>query len=178
MRKIVLCLAVGLLASAFVGCGGSPSNNNPTAVPAAVEGSLEEAVPVLIPDPERAVEVIYQTIENRRVDRVSDNQLNEVFGLSSFMVTNAVAYVSDVTGGGLCDIAIIRPAPGMTEHVREALNQYMISRADSFRNQDILNAYYIASNAVVFSRGDYVVMLMLPDNDSAREIINLYLPAS
>ncbi|MCL2578614.1 MAG: hypothetical protein FWE32_01125 [Oscillospiraceae bacterium] len=33
-----------------------------------------------------------------------------------------------------------------------------------------------SSPAVVFNQGEYVVMLMLPDNDAAREIINLYIP--
>jgi len=179
MRKIALCLAVVLFATAFAACTvirtGSGLAEEEVQALAGAE-LLEDAAPI-IADPQRAVEAIHESLENARVDRVDIENLDEVFGIAPYMVMDAVAYVSDAIGG-LCDVVIVYPVPGMTDQVREALNQYKTLRADSFRNLDILNSYYIASNAIVFEQGDFVVMLMLPDNTAGREIIDLYLPAS
>ena len=41
---------------------------------------------------------------------------------------------------------------------------------------DVYNSASIAENALIFERGGYVVMLMLEDNDSARSIIEKYIP--
>ena len=179
MRKIALCVAVVLLTTAFAACGGLRAENGSDEEIQAVaaEADLPEDAAPVVADPQRAVEAIYESLENARVDRVPVEQLDEVFGIPPYMVVDAVAYISDVVGG-LCDVVIIYPAPGMTDQVREALNQYTTLRADYFRNYDILNSYYIASNAIVFEQGDFVVMLMLPDNTAGREIIDLYLPAS
>lgn len=45
-----------------------------------------------------------------------------------------------------------------------------------FVNYDVYNSSAIAENAVIFERGGYVVMLMLEDNDSARRIVERYIP--
>ena len=142
----------------------------------AAGAELLEDAPI-VADPQRAVEAIHQSLETARVEKVAIEDFDQVFGIAPYMVVDAVAYVSDPVGG-LCDVVIVFPARGMTDQVREALNQYTTLRADSFRNYDILNSYYIASNAIVFEQGDFVVMLMLPDNTAGREIIDLYLPAS
>ena len=178
MRKVALCLAAGLLAGAISACGG-PSGGGAAyegayaAIAAAYQSNFEEAQ---AEGPERAAIAIHEALGNDRADRVSEDDLDEVFGLAPYMVVDAVAYVTDITRG-LSEVTIVEPAPGMADEVREVLNQYRISRAASFRNYDILNAYSIASNAVVFNQGDYVVMLMLPDNEAAREILDQYLPS-
>ena len=174
MRKAVICLTCCFLAALLFACGGRAARNEePEQAYAAI--ALTDETAVRQADPQRAVEAIYQIIEGGSVDRVSDEELDEVFGLAPYMVVEAVAYVSDVAGG-LRDIAIVIPAPDMEEQAREALNQYAASRAASFRNFDILGSYSIASGAVVFNQGEYLVMLMLPDNDAAREILDQYLP--
>ena len=173
-RKVVICLVCGLLVALTAACGGggsAPSSSEGAYAIAPAEGRIVQQ-----PDPERAVEAIYQSLEGGSIDRVSGEELDEVFGLAPYMVVEAVAYVSDVTAG-LRDIAIIMPAPNYEEQAREALNQYAAARAASFRNYDILGSYSIASGAVVFNQGDHLVMLMLPDNDAAREILDQYLPS-
>ncbi|MCL2578615.1 MAG: DUF4358 domain-containing protein [Oscillospiraceae bacterium] len=182
MRRISLFLAAGLLAAALSGCNGGPAEPagepDDHAYPAIASraGVLDqEEDGFLTADPAGAVAAIYEGLETARIDPVGLDELEEVFGLASYMIVDAVAYLSDVTGG-LCDVVIVKPAPNMTEQVRETLSQFTVMRAASFRNYDILGAYSIASNAVVFNQGEYVVMLMLPDNDAAREIINLYIP--
>jgi len=177
MRKAALCFAVGLLAVVISACGGRASEDvapeRVFAAIAATEGAIGEPVKIL--DPQSAVAALYETLGNGNTERVDQDRLYEVFGLDPDIIVSAVAYVSDVTGG-LRDVAIVEPAPGKADQVREALNQYRMTRAASFRNYDILNSYSIATNAAVFYQGDYVVMLMFPDNDAARVILDQYIP--
>lgn len=177
MRKIALCLAVSLLVTALAGCGGG-RNSAPgvQAVPATAQILADEDIPA-VAAPLRAVEAIHESQGGSIIDRVYADRLEEVFGIPSDMVIVAAAYVSEAIGG-LCDVVIVKPVPGSNDQVREALHNYATMRADSFRNYDILDSYSIASNAIVFDQGDFVVMLMLPDNDAAREIIDLYIPLS
>ena len=44
-----------------------------------------------------------------------------------------------------------------------------------FQNFDIYNAYEIASNGVIFQRGNYYILLMIDDAESAQEIIERYI---
>lgn len=178
MLKALLCLTIIGLLAALSACGGvSAENAAPEVVFAAVapaESSLSEPV-VRVPDPQRAAAAIYQALGNTAADRLCGDLLDEVFGLAPDMVIDAVSYRSNIADG-LCDIVIALPMPGKADEVREALNQYLNSRAASFRNFDIRDSYAIATNAVVFEQAGYVVMLMTPDNEIAREILDQYLP--
>lgn len=51
-----------------------------------------------------------------------------------------------------------------------------MSRVKEFENFDIYNSYRIAQDAVIFEQGEYVVMLMLDDTETARAVINRHLP--
>jgi hypothetical protein len=138
------------------------------------DASMKETV--LVADPAGAVEEIYGGISGEPVLTELDPEgLEGVMGISPFQVMSSVAYTSDPCGG-LCDVAIVEPAEGQVDAVREALIEYGVQRADSFKNYDILGAYDIASNARVYSQGDFVIMLMLPDNEAAVGIIDRYLP--
>ena len=174
MRKLAICLTLCLLFVSFAACSRRATQTEKPedtyAIAAAGAMIAREACP------ERAVEAIYQSLEGGRVNRISDDELSDVFGIEPHMVVEAVVYLSDFSAG-LRDIAIVRPAPDMEEQARAALNQYTAERAAYFRNYDILGSYSIASGAVVFNQGEHLVMLMLPDNDAAREILDQYLPS-
>jgi len=174
MHKVIICLALSLSISLLVACSGRQADieeaEDAYAIADAGRMINQEACP------ERAAQAIYQSLEGGSTQRVRYEELSEVFGLEPYMVTQAVVYVSDVSEG-LRDIAIVRPAPDMEEKAREALSQYAAERAASFRNYDILGSYSIASGAVVFNQGEHLVMLMLPDNDAARVILDQYLPS-
>jgi len=177
MHKVILCLLAGILAVLISACGSRTSEDvAPERVFAAIvptDGAIGEIIQVS--DPQGAVSALYETFGNGNTERVYQDRLYEVFGLDPNITVSALAYVSDVTGG-LRDIVIVEPAPGKSDQVREALNQYTVTQAAAFRNYDILNAYSIATNAVIFYQGNYMVMLMFPDNDAARVILDQYIP--
>ncbi len=131
---------------------------------------------VLFADPVGAASAIFESLETvPALTEVDQDTVKEVFGVESEDVEEVIAYRSDAKSG-LCDVALILPKADKADEVREALMQYAALRAESFKNYDILGAYSIAQNTAVFNQGDYVVMLMLPDNDQARDILDAYMP--
>jgi len=180
MRKVGLCLTVAaVIIAALSACSGSPQDDAAESIEvraAIMNANATVKETVLVADPEGAVEAVYRELgENSKLNNIEAGQLEEAMGVYERDIISFIAYTSDAKYG-LCDIAIIEPREGKMEAVREALMQYRTQRTEQFRNFDILNAYSIASGAVVFSQGDYVIMLMFPDNEAAQEILDRYLP--
>lgn len=179
MRKILAGLVAALLAAAMVACGSAtePEPAAPTGTRAAImtaEATMKETV--LFADPQGAVTAIYESLGTQpKLTEVDPDTLEEVLGVSPYDTISFIAYVSDAKSG-LCDIAIIEPQEDKFDQVRESLLQYRVLRAEQFKNYDILSAYSIASEAVVYNQGDYVVMLMLPDNEAGQGIVDQYMP--
>ncbi len=180
IMKCVIRLAAGLMAAAcLAGCGSAKAESvrqqgEAKAVVMTAEAEIKKTV--LFADPIGAAAAIYDSMETEpSLTEVDESTVEEVFGVPAEDVDEVVAYTSDPKNG-LCDLALILPKEGKDDEVREALMQYAAVRAESFKNYDILGAYSIAQNATVFSQGDYVVMLMLPDNDQARDILDEYMP--
>lgn len=133
--------------------------------------------------PQKAIEQIYQEL-GKRIGLVEPTaeQLETVVGLDPEDVKKA--YVRYVEGDfGADDVYIILPKEGKNEdgesyreHVLAQLKERKDSRTREFANYDVYNSTEIAENAVIFERGGYVVMLMLEDNESARRIVERYIP--
>jgi len=175
MRKFVCAAAFVLIAAGTAGCLAARQEIDPAMIPASDARSVIAAT-VLAADPDGAVNEIYETLGNSpSLTEITGETIEEVFGITLQEANSFVAFTSDARNG-LCDVAIIEPAPDKAGDVREALNQYSDRRAASFKNYDILGAFAIASGSLVYSQGDYIIMLMLPDNDAAMDIIDRYIP--
>lgn len=134
-------------------------------------------------NPQKALEQIYSDL-GKRIGLVepTEEQLESVVGLNLDDVEKAyVRYVE--TDFGADDVYIILPKDGEDENgnshhenVLAALRERKDDRIREFVNYDVYNSSAIAENAVIFERGGYVVMLMLEDNDSARRIVERYIP--
>lgn len=132
-------------------------------------------------DPQKAIEEVYVVLPEARTEELSAGLFEEYFPELVEKTEMFVGKISDPTAG-LADMIIIRPAtdeenaPTIRQTVHEALLNYQETRVREFENYDILDSLTIATEAQVFTQGDYEVLLMLPDNDAAREIIDRYLP--
>lgn len=134
-------------------------------------------------NPQKALEQIYSDL-GKRIGLVepTEEQLESVVGLNLDDVEKAyVRYVEMDFGAD--DVYIILPKDGEDENgnshhenVLAALRERKDDRIREFVNYDVYNSSAIAENAVIFERGGYVVMLMLEDNDSARRIVERYIP--
>lgn len=179
MQKVLVSLAAAVMAVAMVACSSSSEAEpaTPVGTRAAImtaDAAMQETV--LSADPQGAVTAIYENLDNEpKLTEIDPDTLEEVLGVSPYDTISFIAYVSDAKGG-LCDIAIIEPQEDKFDEVRESLMQYSTLRAEQFKNYDILSAYSIASGATVYNQGDYVVMLMLSDNEAAQAIVDQYIP--
>lgn len=128
-------------------------------------------------DPETALERIYEGNTVEGVSEASSSILSDRFFIPSNLLEDFhVRYSSGRFG--VADVFILKPAPDSSAKVRDLLEQVKLSRIQEFESYDIYNAHQIAQNAQVFEQGGYTVLLMLEDNEKARNIIDRYIPKS
>lgn len=168
-RTLPAMAAMLLLALPLTAC----QNNDNAQAAALSEVSIRATVEAA--DPEAAAAAIYETLPEREVTLLDDDELLELVGIDPDSITDYLAYYSDASSG-LSDMIFIIPKSNNRDQIREQLYAYQAVRAESFRNYDILNAYSIASGAIVYDQGDYLILLMLPDNEAAQELIDNYIP--
>lgn len=127
------------------------------------------------PEPQKAIDEIYQNADTMGLYTGSDTILEDKFYIDPGLLEEY--YVKYSNGRfGVADVFILKPKEDQLLQVRELLEQVKLSRVKEFENYDIHNSYQIAQDAEIFEQGDYLVMLMLEDNESARDIIDKYLP--
>lgn len=166
LRTVGVFAASAMLLTA---CGGKSNQNTP----ANIEVSIRETV--YTADPQGAVDAIYTSLSQNQYQELDGSGLQEYYNITLTDLTEFVAYRSDAKNG-LCDIAIIKPTADKKDAVREHLYAYKDARIEEFRNYNLLDAYEISQNAVIFDQGDYVVLLMLPDNEAAQDLLDEYIP--
>lgn len=178
-RILALLLAAMLCVGMLTGCSALD-----TSLPSTEEQrTTKTRKKTRTASPQKAIEQIYQEL-GKRIGLVEPTaeQLETVVGLDPEDVKEA--YVRYVEGDfGADDVYIILPKEGKNEygesyreHVLAQLKERKDSRTREFANYDVYNSTEIAENAVIFERGGYVVMLMLEDNESARRIVERYIP--
>lgn len=178
-RRILALLAAMLCVGMLTGCSALD-----TSLPSTEEQQTTKTrKKTRTASPQKAIEQIYQEL-GKRIGLVEPTaeQLETVVGLDPEDVKEA--YVRYVEGDfGADDVYIILPKEGKNEdgesyreHVLAQLKERKDSRTREFANYDVYNSTEIAENAVIFERGGYVVMLMLEDNESARRIVERYIP--
>lgn len=167
MRNKLIFAAALLALLIFAGCGGNAEQ--------ALAGAASMRETIVVADPASAVADIYDSLEDYEAQPLTDWRLEEKLGIP---LQDTEEYYGKISSpnSGLCDVAIIRPKPEARESARLALGKYIERRIAQFKDYDILNAYSIAQGAVVYDQGDYLIMLMLADNDSARAIIDTHMP--
>lgn len=151
------------------GCGG----RSEAAVAVLDDANRKKAV--IVAEPQTAVDEIYASLKEYKANPLTSFRLKENVGIAESDLKEYYGKISEPEEG-LADVMIIRPKEAMREDVRLALSKYKEQRMAQFENYDILDAYSIAQNAVIYDQGDYIIFLMLVDNDAARAIIDEYIP--
>ncbi|MCI8649511.1 MAG: DUF4358 domain-containing protein [Anaerotruncus sp.] len=166
-RWIYLVLACCIL---FVGCG------NAAHMVVEVEGDVQDsAVELMLAQPQEALDEIYHSVTVKDVKDADDDVLENKFRMHLERLDDY--YVRYASGRyGVANVFILEPTEGMIDLVREKLFEIKTNLINEFQSYDIYNSYQIAQDAQIFEQGDYVIMLMLDDNDAAREIIDQYIP--
>lgn len=170
-KWLVLMAVVMTVLLGVAGCG------NKTESAVAVLDETNRKIAVTVADPQTAVSKIYESFEEYDAENLTSWRLDEFLGIKEADLKEYYGKISEPEEG-LADVIIIRPKEAKREDVQLALSKYKERRMAEFENYDILDAYSIAQNAVIYDQGDYIILLMLADTDidSARAIIDEYIP--
>ena len=181
MKKMAALLAAMMFSLSLFGCEALDTTLPPQETQEQTAQTKSEKNTA---KPQRALEQIYSQLGKRigLVEEPTAEQIAAVVGLDAKDYEQAyVRYVE--TDFGADDVYIVLPKEckdeeGVShrENILSQLRERKDFRTREFANYDVYNSASIAENALIFERGGYVVMLMLEDNDSARSIIEKYIP--
>lgn len=164
MKRIGAAVAALLLALGLTACsGGEPLET----------GGSSSALPKRA-DPQSAIEAIYKENTVLKVAPADDALMEKLgFDLSDIYSYNVMYSEGSF---GLADTYIIRPYADRMDAVRELLHDVKFNRTKEFERYDILDAYNIAQNGMIYQQGDFAILLMLEDNEAAADLINEFIP--
>lgn len=169
MKKLGVVCCILSCCLLFGGCGKSEKPDQSQPPVQDTSSVIEEKTP------DEVLELIYEPIETMGVEEADLTILKDKFFIDPETIDDY--YVRYASGRfGVADTFILKPAEEQVLQVRESLEKIKLNRAKEFENYDIHNSYQIAQGAQIFEQGGYVIMLMLPDNEAARKIIDLYIP--
>lgn len=170
MKKLFVIGLAACLLLASTGCGkNGPSEPEPV---------IGEVISQASEEPEDLTSVldrIYDSVTVEDLLDADDTALADLFHLELDWVED---YAARYSSGryGVADVVIIKPVEGQSEAVIDALETRRNDRIAEFENYDIHDSLRIAKETEIFTRGDYVIMLMLADMTSAYDTIVAQIP--
>lgn len=170
-KLLALALSLTLCAASLTGCDQQQEQETPQ------DGSSQTQTDEA--RPETAIKRIYSTLEisSEHLVNPTQQEVTDLIGLDMEDVEEYYIRWLDPDFGA-SNVYIVKPREG-EEHKENVLNALKEHRDDmirKFENYDVFDSTAISENALLFERGGYVVMLMLADNDTARTIIERYIP--
>ena len=102
-------------------------------------------------------------------------RLQSDFGVETSCLSAAYGRYTDGRFG-IADVIMVVPKPGQETAARDLLLTIRNSRTALFTNYDIYGASELAENGVIYTLGDYYVLLMIKDADHVRELLEQYIP--
>ena len=159
MKQFVSIVAMVFAVLVIGGCGASSGDPATT-----------QSQPAQEANPAGAIEKIYETIEMRGLVDAQDEDVTDRFQMN---LENIESYNIRYSLGrfGVADTFIIKPAEGKESDVWDDLAAVKNARIEEFEKYDILGAYEISKDAEIYTRGDYVIMVMHQDNDAAKKLL-------
>ena len=125
-------------------------------------------------NPKKALEEIYKFVEIKGVEDGDKAFVTETLGIDESYFSKFYIKKTDAKYG-VADVYIIEPTKGNTDKIVRALTSFRDRRALECKDYNIYNSYEIVQNAQIIARGEYIVMLMLEDTESAEEILKEYI---
>lgn len=172
---LVTALALSII---LTGCSGKKQTDiEKNTMEALYVAELKEA-PIQA-NPDNAAAAVYTAIEKEQGTcepvELSRSEFTDITGISEDEAMEVVAFSSSPKDI-LSDVFIVKPYPSLREDVRDKLFDYKENKMREYENFDILDAYSIAKNSIVYDQGEYLVMLMLTDNEIAQQQVDMYIP--
>ena len=169
MRKLIIVVASLLVVVLFILQGfqqthplPEPDNNRQST--ATGEGIAD------------ALDAIYFDVSIMGVQDATAERLASDFGVDTSCLSAVYGRYTDGRFG-IADVILVVPKPGQEAAARDLLVTIRTSRAGLFANYDIYGASELAEIGVIYTLGDYYVLLMINDTDHVRELLEQYIPA-
>ena len=124
---------------------------------------------------EDAMDAIYFDVTILGVKKATLERLQSDFGVETSCLSAAYGRYTDGRFG-IADVIMVVPKPGQETAARDLLLTIRNSRTALFTNYDIYGASELAENGVIYTLGDYYVLLMIKDTDHVRELLEQYIP--
>lgn len=171
MKKFCALLLAAMLLSA---CGNPPEQVEVTTITTASAVALDPLVTEA--DPKTAVKKIYESVKVEDISEADARDLSRRFSIDTTLVDDfAARYASGKYG--IANVFILKPKTDEdASKLRDQLEQIKLSLVRECEHYDIYNSHQIAQDAQIFEQGGYLILLMLADNDAARNVIDLYIP--
>ncbi len=125
--------------------------------------------------PEDAIAEIYEQVDILGIFTPDEEYISEVLGIEPSYYEEVYIRITD-GAYGVADVYIIKPTKDFEAEVKAKLEQIKQLKINEFEDYNILGSFEIATNAAIYTQGEYLVMLMIEDMASAEEIINKYIP--
>lgn len=169
MRKLIIVVLTMLVVVLFIFQGFRQLYPLPLAETAEFTSDSGQGVSDALDD-------IYYGVTIMGVQDATAESVAKDFGLDTSVFSELYGRYTDGRFG-IADVFVVRPAYGKEAAARDALITIRTARTSLFKNFNIYGASELAEGGVIYSRGDYLILLMIENADSAREILNDHIPA-
>ena len=123
-----------------------------------------------------ALNDIYYDVSIMGIQEATEESLAKDFGLDSSIFSEVYGRYTDGRFG-IADVYIVRAAAGQEAAAREALITIRTARTSLFKNYNIYGASSLAEGGTIYSRGEYLILLMIDQSENVRATLNDYIPA-
>lgn len=123
-----------------------------------------------------ALNDIYYDVSIMGIQEATEESLAKDFGLDSSLFSEVYGRYTDGRFG-IADVYIVRAAAGQEAAAREALITIRTARTSLFKNYNIYDASSLAEGGTIYSRGEYLILLMIDQSENVRATLNDYIPA-
>ena len=180
----LICILLGYPAAWIL--SNSKLNRSKTMVVLFILQGFQQTHPLPEPDNNRqstatgegiadALDAIYFDVSIMGVQDATAERLASDFGVDTSCLSAVYGRYTDGRFG-IADVILVVPKPGQEASARDLLVTIRTSRAGLFANYDIYGASELAENGVIYTLGDYYVLLMINDTDHVRELLEQYIP--
>ncbi|HAL11923.1 MAG TPA: hypothetical protein DCP22_06375 [Ruminococcaceae bacterium] len=168
MRKLIIVVASMLVVVLFILQGFQQTHPLPEPENTRQAAATGEGV-------EDAMDAIYFDVSIMGVQQATAESLESDFGVETSCLSAVYGRYTDGRFG-IADVIMVVPKPGEESAARDLLVTIRTSRAGLFANYDIYGASELAENGVIYTLGDYYVLLMINDTDHVRDLLEQYIP--
>ena len=179
LTALAAAMALALLAVSCSGNGGSSGSSSQTSSQSSSQSSSQTSsqAPAEELDGDALLEEIFQDLDLMGVMEVDDTVMADLLNIPGEYYDSVWGRYS-LARFNIGEAFIVKPSDkeGAAQFVQEKLEEYRQSRMDTFENYNVGGDYEKARDALLYQRGDYVILLILEDNAPAQELIEERIP--